>query len=145
MRKRTELLVVHSSATPPGMDVGVAEIRDWHVAPRPKGNGWRDIGYQFVVRRSGAVEAGRDMDVAGAHTMNQNYRSVGVCVVGGIDLKGNPEANFTAAQYESLEVLLKLLSRAYPDAVVRGHRDFAATVCPSFDVVKWAYVRGLPT
>ena len=52
------MIVVHCSATKPSMDIGVKEIRDWHV----NGNGWSDIGYAYVIRRNGALELGRDLD-----------------------------------------------------------------------------------
>ena len=85
------------------------------------------------------------MDAVGAHSPGQNGASVGVCMVGGIDDDGKPDANFTPAQYKSLEALLTVLAKAYPGSRVRGHRNFAATACPSFDVVAWAQERGLPT
>jgi hypothetical protein len=145
MRRTTDFFVVHSSATRPGVDVGVKEIREWHTLPKPRGNGWMDIGYHFVIRRSGAIEAGRVVDEQGAHVgPTGNSRSVGICVVGGLNSDGKPEVTFTGAQYETLEILLRLLARIYPDAVVRGHRDFMATVCPGFDVQQWAKARGLP-
>jgi N-acetylmuramoyl-L-alanine amidase len=140
MRNKTEWLIVHSAATKPGMDIGVTEIRGWH-----KARGWRDIGYQFVIRRSGSVETGRGIDDIGAHTVGQNGVSVGICIVGGLSNSGLPEDNFTASQLETLAALLAALARAYPGAKVRGHRNFAATACPSFDVVAWAQQRGLPT
>ena len=140
MRTETKWLIVHSAATKPGMDIGVTQIRDWH-----KQRGWSDIGYQFVIRRSGTAEAGRNIDAVGAHTKDHNGVSLGVCMVGGIDDSGKPDANFTDAQYASLESLLTALAKAYPGSRVRGHRNFAATHCPSFDVVAWAQERGLPT
>ena len=41
-------IFIHCSATPASRDIGVAEIRRWHLA-----NGWSDIGYHFVIRRGG--------------------------------------------------------------------------------------------
>ena len=72
--RRIEEIILHCSATPEGRDVGVEEIRRWHV----KGNGWRDVGYHFVVRLDGSVETGRPLRVAGAHCRGHNARSVGV-------------------------------------------------------------------
>ena len=42
--RKINLILVHCSATPAAMDVGVREIRGWHTLPPPKGNGWADIG-----------------------------------------------------------------------------------------------------
>ena len=44
-------IVIHCSATKPSMDIGLREIRDWHV----KDNGWRDVGYHFIRRRNGGI------------------------------------------------------------------------------------------
>jgi len=147
VRHRTDYIVVHCSATRATSDIGADEIRDWHVHK----NGWKDIGYHAVVRRDGEIEWGRHFDEEGAHVAGQNYRSVGVCLVGGIDFEGNPENNFTDEQFESLTVLLEVLQRAYPSALILGHRDLSPDLdgdgvvekhewvkdCPCFDVRDW--------
>ena len=140
MRQKTDFLIVHCAATPPDMDIGAAEIRRWHT----ENNGWRDIGYHLVIRRSGALEMGRPLDDTGAHVAGVNDRSVGICLIGGVDANNNPADNFTAAQRVSLDAVLRMLVKAYPGAVVRGHRDFANKACPSFDAMEWAGSRGLP-
>tara|TARA_R110000851_G_scaffold10828_1_gene38541 strand:+ start:820 stop:1227 length:408 start_codon:yes stop_codon:yes gene_type:complete len=125
-----KLIVVHCAATPPDMDIGADEIRKWHTD-----KGWSDIGYHYVIRRSGDVETGRPESVKGAHTYGYNTNSLGVCMVGGVNAKGKPDANFTANQYAALERTLHSLTAKYPDAKVAGHRDFdSGKACPSFDV-----------
>lgn len=52
-------IIVHCTATPEGKHFTVQQIREWHTAPKPKGNGWRDIGYHFVVYLDGSVHNGR--------------------------------------------------------------------------------------
>lgn len=139
-RKRTDWLVVHCSATSPKQDIGAKEIRQWH-----RQKGWIDIGYHFVIRRNGTVEKGRPIDVVGAHVENWNAVSVGVCMAGGIDEKGQPENNFTPAQFAALAELLIDLKKQYPDAQVKGHRDFpnVKKACPSFDVRQWIEETGV--
>lgn len=140
LRRTTKYLVVHCSATPPSMDVGVPEIRKWHMEQ----NGWAAIGYHFVIRRDGTVEPGRHVSEVGAHVQGQNAVALGVCLVGGVDAQNRPDANFTDAQYAALTELLADLSKQYPKAVVRGHRDFPDVLkaCPSFDAIGWAKARG---
>ncbi len=147
MRRRTEFLVVHCSATPPTADIGADEIREWHVHQ----NKWRDIGYAAVIRRDGEIEFGRHFDDVGAHVRGFNAKSVGVCLVGGIDFEGNPEDNFTDNQFISLRTVLEMLMLAYPFATVLGHRDLSPDTdgdgiieehewlkdCPCFDVKEW--------
>lgn len=134
LRARTDLIVVHCAATPPGVDIGAAEIDGWH-----KAKGWRCIGYHYVIRRSGAVEEGRPVEEPGAHAVEVNDRSVGVCLVGGVDDKGAPANNFTEAQFAALRGVLRLLSKRYHGARIIGHRDIPGVkkACPSFDVRAW--------
>ena len=146
MRRKTRYIVVHCSATKITSDIGVDEIRDWHTNK----NGWSDIGYHAVIRRSGQIEYGRHFDAPGAHVKGQNWQSVGVCMVGGLDPAGEPEDNFTPEQYASLRLLLMVLRRSYPAALILGHRDLSPDLdgdgivekhewikdCPCFDVRK---------
>lgn len=127
------LIVIHCSATKPTQDIGAKEIREWHV----KGNGWKDIGYHFVIRRNGVVEDGRPVEQVGAHVAGHNANSIGICMVGGIDAAGKPEANFTPEQWKALPRLLRVLKAQYPKATIHGHNEYAAKACPSFDVQKW--------
>lgn len=150
MRNKTKYIVIHCSATPPDSDIGVDEIRDWHVNK----NGWSDIGYHAVIRRDGEIEFGRHFDEPGAHVQGQNYQSVGVCMVGGVDKANAPEDNFTKAQMKSLTAIVAMLEQAYPGAEVLGHRDLSPDLngdgvvskdewvkdCPCFDVRKWRYL-----
>ena len=146
MRRSTEYIVVHCSATRSNQHVGVDEIRQWH-----KNRGWDDIGYHVVIRRDGVIEFGRHLDLVGAHVKSHNFHSVGVCMVGGADQDGRGENNFTAEQFNSLKSALVFLSRAYPGAKIVGHRDLSPDLdgdgvveqhewmkdCPSFDVQEW--------
>jgi len=136
--RNIDKLFVHCAATKPDMDIGAKEIREWHV----KGNGWRDIGYHFVIRRSGVVEEGRPVDQVGAHVAGHNATSIGICLVGGIDAAGKPEANFTPEQWAVLPRLLRKLKRQFPKATIHGHNEFADKACPSFDVRAWLKKEG---
>ena len=132
-------LVIHCSATKPGMNIGADEIREWH-----KARGWEDIGYHYVIRRDGTVQTGRDEKFEGSHVFGYNHLSLGICMVGGLDAKGEPAPEFTPPQWASLESLVLLLKKRFPRARVRGHRDFnPAKACPSFDVAQWLQTIGL--
>lgn len=138
MSRHINKIIIHCAATKPTMDVGVKEIRQWHTTPKPKGNGWTDVGYHFVIRRDGVVETGRPLQQSGAHTTGQNKNSIGVCLVGGLAADGKtPESNFTDSQWNALEECVRGLSAKYPSATVHGHNEFAAKACPCFDVKAW--------
>lgn len=135
-RKVTKFIAIHCAATPPSADIGAKEIRQWHRA-----KGWIDIGYHFVIRRDGRVEKGRPENVVGAHVEGHNSDSIGICLVGGVSegSPSKPQNNFTYAQFAALAELLRDLKTRYPQADVRGHRDFPGVkkACPSFDVRQW--------
>lgn len=136
LRKRTDLIVIHCSATTDKMDIGVKEIDAWH-----RERGFRKVGYHFVIRRNGMVELGREIDEIGAHAEGHNSNSVAICLVGGVDANDTKKAkdNFTDAQWDTLLRLVKELQEKYPTAKVLGHRDLPGVqkACPSFDVTMW--------
>jgi N-acetyl-anhydromuramyl-L-alanine amidase AmpD len=127
-------VVVHCSATPPTMDVGRTEIDRWH-----RQKGWLMIGYHFVIRRDGTVEAGRMLNAVGAHAINFNENSWGICLVGGVNADGHAVDNFTPAQMAMLKKIVVGLLKDAPKAEVLGHRDLPQVKkdCPSFDVRSW--------
>lgn len=141
MKRKINKIIVHCSATPPRMDIGVEEIRRWH-----KERGWSDIGYHYVICRDGHVEAGRDVEKAGAHTKGHNRDSIGICLIGGVDDEGKPCANFTNAQWGSLASSLRFIRALCGDNAlpIYGHNDFTdKKACPSFDVGEWLAKMGL--
>lgn len=135
-RKSTDYLVVHCSATTEKMNIGAKEIDRWH-----REKGYKCIGYHYVIRRDGTLEIGRPEHEIGAHVQGFNDRSIGICLVGGVDAD-NPKAaenNFTLDQMNALAALLENLKKRYPDARIVGHRDLPGVkkACPSFDVSEW--------
>lgn len=129
--RKIEEIIVHCSATPPSMRIGAEEIRQWHLE-----RNWNDIGYHFVIRRDGSLENGRPIEETGAHAKGHNTGSVGVCLVGGVDENGKPDANFTLSQYIRLVEVINFLKAEYPDITkVSGHRDYSPLkACPCFDI-----------
>lgn len=128
-------IIIHCSATPEGQDFTVQQIRQWHTTPKPKGNGWSDIGYHFVIYRDGSVHKGRPLEQIGAHTLGYNANSIGICYIGGCASDGKtPKDTRTEAQRAALVVLVKELRSKFPKASVHGHNEFAAKACPSFNV-----------
>lgn len=108
-------------------------------------NGWRDIGYHYVIGRGGRVEDGRPVERAGAHVSGHNSNSIGICLVGGIDERGRAEDNFRPEQKAALKKMLLSLSKRFPGARILGHRDFPGVKkdCPCFDVGSWLAEEGL--
>ena len=114
------LLVIHCSAVKPDQTSSAAQIDTWHR----KDNHWKfGIGYHYVIRRDGTIESGRPEWMIGAHCLNHNAHSLGICYEGGLDIRGDPADTRTEAQKKALRWLLGQLHRAYPRAVILGHHD----------------------
>ena len=135
MRKTTDYIIIHCSATSPSQDIGFEEINRWHRA-----KGWLSAGYHRILRRSGVQAQGRNDDEVGAHCRGKNHNSISVCMVGGVK-EDNIEAwedNFTGEQWTALKEVITELHNKYPEAEICGHYKFSDTKeCPSFDVEKW--------
>lgn len=119
-RRQIDGIVIHCTATKPGQDLTVEDVRRMH-----KAKGWSDIGYHYLVRLDGHIETGRDVDIIGAHVSGHNAHTIGVCYVGGLDATGNPYDTRTYNQKQSMLNLLKMLRAAYPKAIIKGHRDYS--------------------
>lgn len=133
-------IVIHCSDTYADMDIGKAEITQWHLD-----RGWSGCGYHYIIRRNGVVEMGRDLDndgdvldEIGAHAKGYNHW-IGICMVGGKARTGEQPCNFTSAQWQSLSDLCVGLMgrlRINTDMIV-GHNEISDKNCPTFDVRAW--------
>lgn len=127
----------------------VRGIQLYHV----NGNGWNDIGYNFLVDRFGTIYEGRyggvDRNVVGAHALGFNTGSVGIALLGTYG-STKPTA---AAQDAIARLIAWRLDVAHVDPTgtaplvsagsdrfasgktveldaVSGHRDTGSTQCP---------------
>lgn len=125
-------IIIHCADTPEGKDFTVADIRNWHLA-----HGFSDIGYHYVIYRDGTIHLGRDVNISGAHCINHNSISIGICYIGGREAQGTtPKDTRTKVQKDALLKLLKDLKKLYPKATIHGHKEFANKACPCFEVKK---------
>ena len=123
------LIIIHCSAVKPLQQSGVREIDGWHRA-----KGWKSCGYHYVIRRDGTIEVGRPVEEVGAHCLNRNRHSIGICYEGGLDAEGRPADTRTEAQKKALRELLQQLHAQFPRAIIAGHNVFnPMKACPCFD------------
>ena len=122
------LIIIHCSAVRPSQTSSAQQIDSWH-----RKRGWSGIGYHYVVRRDGTVERGRPEAKVGAHCLNHNRHSIGVCYEGGLDAHGRPEETRTEAQKRALLTLVRELKGRYPRAIAVSHHTFdPRKACPCF-------------
>ena len=138
MRKKTDYIVLHCSATRPSQDIDAKEIDRWHRA-----RGWLKIGYHFVITRDGKQEVGRELMEIPAHAKGYNHKSIGIVMCGGVTEEDHtkPENNFTPAQWETLDNLLSVLTDRFPKATIIGHNEISGKDCPSFDVQEFLKIK----
>lgn len=140
--RRIKYIVVHCTAG--SQRNKAADVVAYHCRTL----GWSRPGYHYIVEADGTVvntldEAqtsnGVKSSVTDADGERVNALAINICWIGGVDTSkpGLPAIdNRTAAQRASLELLLRQLRRKYPEAMIRGHRDFQRKACPSFDATK---------
>lgn len=128
MRNLTEI-IVHSTATPKGMNATASDIDRWH-----RQKGYDCIGYHFVILRNGQIQRGRAIEKVGAHCKGHNAESIGIAYVGGINESKQSADTRTISQKQALVTLIKQLLKQYPTIrKISGHRDYCNTACPSFN------------
>ena len=86
------------------------------------------------------IEPGRPEFMIGAHCLNHNAHSIGICYEGGLDIRGQPADTRTPEQKAALRWLLQQLHRAYPRALIVGHHDLnPQKACPCIENVAREY------
>ena len=111
------LIIIHCSAVRPDQTSSAPDIDKWH-----KDRGFKCIGYHYVIRRDGSIEPGRPEWMTGAHCVNHNRHSIGVCYEGGYDIRGQPADTRTEAQKQTMRQLLEELHKRYPRAMIVRHK-----------------------
>lgn len=133
-----DAIVIHCSDTKAGKNFKAKDIDAWHRA-----QGWRCIGYHYVIDLDGTIEAGRPMNEEGAHckaagTSGKPYNkhSIGICYIGGQDKSGKHADTRTDAQKLAMVELVYSLMDNFPNIKeVIGHRDVdKGKACPCFNV-----------
>lgn len=128
VHKKMDKVIMHCAATPDAdptnprwYNLDISEIREWHV----KGNGWRDVGYHFFIKRDGTIQEGRPVGTQGAHTKGQN-ENIGVCYAGSKDP--------TKEQKESIRALGLMIRQKYGISPLdwHCHYEYANKDCPGF-------------
>ncbi|WP_321321473.1 N-acetylmuramoyl-L-alanine amidase [Labilibaculum sp.] len=139
--RKLKYLVIHCTDTPAGRNVSADDIRRWHTDPKPKGRGWRQVGYQAMFHLNGEIEElvpnNNDSFVDSWEVTNGafGFNSVSIhwVYVGG---KGGDTR--TTAQKKAMEVDVKAFHAQHPDVKIIGHHHLnAGKACPSFDVQAW--------
>lgn len=119
-------VVLHHSWSPTSAQYKGAStwqgIRSYHINSR----GWSDIGYHFGVAPDNTLWALRHYGRSGAHVLNRNAHSIGVCVIGNYDVEDPSGIMDTTAQ------LFRIICDRFKlsPSAIRFHREFQNKTCP---------------
>jgi len=103
-------IIIHHS----GNTNTIQKIIDLHINK----NRWTCIGYHFLISESGQIHYSRKLDSAGAHCFGYNKNSIGIALLGNLDIE-NP----TLKQIESLNNLIEVLKKEYSIKNILGHNQ----------------------
>ncbi|MCG5220254.1 N-acetylmuramoyl-L-alanine amidase [Streptosporangium soli] len=127
--QRTEFFV-HHTAGPKTQTVKA--IQAYHL----DGNGWSDVGYNFLVDELGTIYEGRGWCVVGAHCPDHNTSGESVAYIG--------DDNPTEAAKQAIAWLYGEASRRAGRTLrLLGHGDRYATDCPGPRLQAWVNA-GMP-
>lgn len=104
---------------------------------------WRSVGYHYIIDADGKTEQLSPLENPTNGVAGYNANSIHVCYKGG----WNGTDTRTPEQKKALILILKELKSKFPDAKIRGHRDFSPDknkdgkidsrdwikLCPCFD------------
>jgi len=119
-------VVLHHSGT--RKDAPLQAIRSYHMAPRPEGKGWTELGYHWylsLVGESWVAQAGRPENRRGAHAPGRNSW-IGVCVAGDYHPRSDNPGDEPSP--EMIDVLVNKLVD-----ICRRHRISPALIRPHSD------------
>ena len=128
-RRSTKKIIAHHADA---VSCSVEDIHRWH-----KDKNWSGIGYHFFIRKDGSIYRGRPIDTIGAHCLNQNSDSIGICLEGSLT-----QEKPTTAQISSIKELIAYLKDIYGNIPVKGHMEFMATDCPGSLMEYMAEING---
>ena len=119
LKKRdvTKYIVLHHAKA---KSCTVQDIDAWH-----KENGWAGFGYHYFTNKKGEIYRGRPIDTVGAHCLNNNEMSIGICFEGDFDQEGMTDIQVSIG----IELVRDLL-KSYTGCMVVRHKDLVSTDCP---------------
>ena len=136
-------IIVHHTATTSPSDPAAMIRAIWHF--HTHGNGWGDIGYNYLVDGHGNIYQGRyydktyaavnNKDVVAGHTYGWNYGSVGIAALGSFVGGAEPSENMLrsignigAFRISRYDIHPAAWNGSHP--VTIGHSDAVSTGCP---------------
>lgn len=132
--RNVKYIVIHCTATQP--ETAIESIKRYWREVKKWGN---TPGYHYIIKNNGEVIKLLDEGTNSYGVYAHNNECISISYIGGIDKNGKAEDTRSVAQIRAMYAKIQELKERYPNAEVRGHRDFPNInkACPSFDVRFW--------
>lgn len=124
-------LTVHCSGSPARRGDDAHDVMAWDIER------FGQPSYHWIIDESGNKSRCLSDSEKGAHVGGHNTGNIGICYIGGLDPKTKKPADTrTPLQVKALHEIIAMYETAFPDIVIRGHRDWpnVRKACPCFDV-----------
>jgi N-acetylmuramoyl-L-alanine amidase len=131
--RNIKYIVLHCTASNP--NAKISDIQNYWRTQL----GWKNPGYHYIIERDGNIIQLLDEKLISNGVLGFNKECINISYIGGIDKDGKPIDNRTDAQKHAMFDKVVELTEQYPQAEVKGHRDFLNQnrACPCFDVKEW--------
>lgn len=126
-------IVLHCTSAPANQTT--EEIKQYWK----KVNGWKEVGYHYLINENGSYDVLQALEKPTNGVKGHNAKSIHICYKGG----QNGVDTRTDKQKQTMEILVRQMHKRFPNAEIKGHRDFLQKGklgwkdCPSFDVADW--------
>lgn len=126
-------IVLHCTATPQNTSIQ-SILNYWRNVL-----GWKNPGYHFIIKPTGEIVNLLPIEQVSNGVAGFNANSIHISYIGGVDTQNKAIDNRTKQQVEAQLKLINMFRQQYPNALIKGHRDFpnVKKQCPSFDVASW--------
>ena len=139
MKRKVNLIVIHCSASPENVNYTFEQCIKDH-----KARGFTACGYHRFISKDGTIHTGRHFDKQGAHVLNHNKESIGICYEGGLDVAKKAKDTRTHAQKESILKCIKEAMKYGNIKRITGHRDLSPDLDGDGVVEKDEWVKSCP-
>jgi N-acetylmuramoyl-L-alanine amidase len=133
--RKIDYIVIHCTAG--GKNQTIESIRSWWHSDPPRGLGWKNVGYHYLVMGDGLIVKLADIDKVTNGVAGFNSNSVHISYTGGMTHDDRTEQQ-KAALLDCIHMVISQCASYGYKPKIQGHRDFpnVRKACPQFDAIK---------
>lgn len=123
-------VVIHHAAFDVGTDMdNLLEVQRLHRNDRQ----WADVGYHYLIGKTGTIYEGRPIGVRGVHVGGHNTGSAGICLIGNfMEQTPSPE------QLQATNTMVQWLTANLSLTTLGAHRQYNSnTLCPGDNLIPY--------